>query len=291
MASALASAQTAVTTLSGGPSSNNPNSASGNADGSTATVAQFNTPGGLALEPSGNVLWLADTGNNTVRRLDLVGGQTTTLATNTSGGSIIFSTPVDVAIDANTNLYVLTQGDGSLWRVDLRNLSFGATVTRLLPAGTFTAPNALAFDGTANLYVVEEAGALRRIALSNNTVSASLVAAGSFVTPRGVEVLDNGQIAVSDGTRHTIHLVDPNTFAVTFLAGGTNTPGSALGQGTAARFNSPRHLAKAGNNTLVVADNGNHQVRLVDSAGNTSVLYGILSNFWVTVSAPGVYPG
>ncbi|MFA6545099.1 MAG: chitobiase/beta-hexosaminidase C-terminal domain-containing protein, partial [Limisphaerales bacterium] len=90
---------------------------------------------------------------------------------------------------------------------------------------------------------------------------------------------------------HTIHLVDPNTLAVTFLAGGTNTAGSAVGSGTAARFNSPRHLAKAGNNTLVVADQGNHQVRLVDSAGNTSVLYGVLSNFWVTFSAPAIYPG
>jgi len=286
-----ASAQTTVTTLSGGPSTTNPVSASGTADGNTQSDAQFNTPGGMVLEASGSILWLADTGNNAIRRLDLTAGTTSTLATNSSGGNIVFNTPVDVAVDASTNLYILTRGDGRIHRMDLRNLSFGATVTPITAAGTFTAPNALAFDGVGNLYVVEEAGALRRVALSNLTVSASLLPAGTFVTPRGVEVLDNGKIAVSDASRHTIHLVDPNTLAVTFLAGSTNTPGTAVGTGSGAQFNSPRHLAKAGNNVLVVADQGNHQVRLVDSDGATSVLYGVLSNFWVNISAPGIYPG
>ena len=284
-------AQTTVTTVSGGPSTTNPNSASGTNDGSTALVAQFNTPGGLALEASGSVLWVADTANGTVRRLDLTAGTTSTLATNSSGGNVVFSTPVDVAVDSSTNLYILTRGDGRIHQVDLRNLSFGATVTPIVAAGTFTLPNALAFDGVGNLYVVEEAGALRRVALSNFTVSASLVPGGTFVVPRGVEVLDSGQIAVSDSSRHTIHTVDPNTLAVTFLAGGTNTPGTALGTGSAARFNTPAHLAKAGNNILVVADQGNHQVRVVNTAGSVSVLYGVLSNFWVTVSDPAIYPG
>ncbi|MBI5801900.1 MAG: chitobiase/beta-hexosaminidase C-terminal domain-containing protein [Verrucomicrobia bacterium] len=287
---AAALAQTTVTTLSGGPTLANSSSA-GSSDGNTATTAQFNTPGGLAFEASGSVLWLADIINNTVRRLDLSSGLTTTLATNSSGGNLIFSTPVDVAVDANTNLYILTQGDGRIHRVDLINLSFGATVTPITAAGTFTAPNALAFDGVGNLYVVEEAGALRRVALSNFTVSANLLPAGTFIAPRGVEVLDSGKIAVSDATRHTIHLVDPNTLAVTFLAGVSNSPGTATGIGAAAQFNSPRHLAKAGNNILVVADQGNHQVRLVDSTGATTVLYGIQSNFWVNIVHPSIYPG
>jgi len=286
-----AQAQTTVSTLSGGPSSSNPNSASGSADGNTQSTAQFNTPGGMAFEATGSLLWLADTANNTVRRLDLAAGTTSTLATNSSGGNILFNSPVDVAIDANTNLYILTRTDGRIHRVDLRNLSFGAAVTPIVPAGTFAAPNALAFDGVGNLYVVEESGALRRVALSNLTVSASLLPAGTFVTPRGVEVLDNGRIAVSDATRHTIHLVDPNTLAVTFLAGVTNTPGTATGSGATAQFNAPQHLGKAGNNILIVADQGNHQVRLVDTTGTTSVLYGIQSNFWVNVAAPGIYPG
>lgn len=287
----VAFAQTTVTTLSGGPSSANPTTASGSSDGNTATAAQFKTPGGLAFEASGNILWLADTANNTVRRLDLTSGLTTTLATNSSGGNLIFSSPVDVAIDGNANLYILTAGDGRIHRVDLINLSFGATVTPITPAGTFTAPTALAFDGVGNLYVVEEAGALRRVALSNTNVSANLLPPGTFIAPRGVEVLDNGKIAVSDSSRHTIHLVDPNTLAVTFLAGGTNTPGVAVGLGPAARFNSPRHLAKAGNNILVVADQGNHQVRLVDTTGLTSVLYGIQSNFWDYTVNPSIFPG
>ncbi len=284
-------AQTTVSTLSGGASSANPGSASGSADGNTSTAAQFNTPGGLAFEPSGRILWVADTANNTIRRLDFSAGTTTTLATNTSGGNILFHAPVDVAVDGNTNLYILTRGDGRIHQLDLRNLNFGATNTPITPVGTFTNANALAFDGVGNLYVVEEAGALRRVALSNNTVSANLLPPGTFVQPRGVEVLDNGKIAVSDAARHTIHLVDPNTLTVTFLAGTSNAPGIATGVGTNAQFNSPRHLAKAGNNVLVVADQGNHQVRLVNTAGRTDVLYGVQSNFWDFTPLPGVLPG
>ncbi len=291
LAHTAAWAQTTVTTVSGGPSSTNPGSASGSDDGDLTSAAQFNLPGGMALEASGNILWLADTLNNAIRRIDLAAGTATTLSTNSIGGKIVFSTPVDVAVDGNTNLYILTQGDGRIHRLDLRNLSFGATVTPITPAGTFTTPNALAFDGVGNLYVVEEAGALRRVALSNLTVSANLLPGGTFIAPRGVEVLDNGKIAVSDSSRHTIHLVDPNTLAVTFLAGLTNTPGTALGAGAAAQFNGPHHLAKAGNNVLVVADRGNHQVRTVDAVGNTSVLYGVLSNFWVNFPDPAIYPG
>ncbi len=290
LAHTAALAQTTVTTLSGGPSSTRPGFA-GSDDGDLTSVAQFNLPGGVVFEPSGSILWLADTGNNTIRRLDLTAGTASTLSTNSVGGILLFNAPVDVAVDGNTNLYILTRDDGRIHQLDLRNIAFGATVTPITPAGTFTAPNALAFDGVGNLYVVEEAGALRRVALSNFTVSASLLPVGSFVTPRGVEVLDSGKIAVSDASRHTIHLVDPNTLTVTFLAGGTNTPGTALGTGAAARFNSPHHLAKAGNNTLVVADRGNHQVRLVDTTGATSVLYGVLSNFWVNFPDPSIYPG
>ncbi len=289
LAPTAAFAQTTVDTISGGPSSANPTSASGSADGDTALAAQFNTPGGLAFEPSGSVLWLADTINNTVRRLDLTSGRTTTLATNSSGGNVIFNTPVDVAVDGSTNLYILTRGDG-IHKIDLRNISFGATVTNISIPGDFTNANALAFDGVGSLYVVDDDGRLRRVALSNFTVSTNLLPAGMFGALRGVEVLDNGKIAVSS-SRHTIHLVDPNTLVVTLLAGLTDTPGIVSGVGANARFDSPRHLAKAGNNVLVVADQGNHQVRLVDTTGATSVLYGIQSNFWVNIVDTSVYPG
>jgi hypothetical protein len=273
-------AQTTVTTLGGGPNESNQSSASGNADGNTLQFAQFNTPGGILLDITGRYLFLADTANGAIRRLDLTAGDT---ATYLSG----LGTPVDVAMDANTNLYVLTQGagDGRIRQYD----QFGQLIATN-NATLLTSPTALAFDGSANIYVVELGGALKRVALSNGAVT-TIVAAGTFSAPRGIEVLDSGTIAVSDTGNHVIRLVSPTTFAVTLLSGLVGTSGTNVGTAAQSRFSSPFHLAKAGGDVLVVADQANHRVLAVATNGATSVIYGIPSNSWVTVSAPGILPG
>lgn len=271
-------AQTTVTTIGGGPNQSNQTTANGFVDGNTLQTAQFDTPGGLVLDISGRYLFLADTVNGAVRRLDLTGGETITYLSG-------LSTPVDVAIDSSTNLYVLTQGDGRIRQYD----QFGQLIATN-NATLLTTPTALAFDGSANLYVVELGGALKRVALSNGAVT-TIVAAGTFSGPRGIEVLDSGTIAVSDSGNHAIRLVNPTTFTVSLLAGLVGTSGTNVGTAAQSRFTSPFHLAKSGGDVLVVADSGNHRFCVVATNGSTSVLYGVPSNAWVTVSAPGVFPG
>jgi len=276
LAAPILQAQTTVTTLGGGPNQNNPTTANGSADGNTLQIAQFSTPGGLVLDVTGRYLFLADTINGAVRRLDLTAGETITYLSG-------LSSPVDVAFDSGTNLYVLTQGDGRIRQYD----QFGQLIATN-NATLLTTPTALAFDGSANLYVVELGGALKRVALSNGTVT-TIVAAGTFNGPRGIEVLDSGTIAVSDSGNHAIRLVNPTTFAVSLLAGLVGTSGTNVGTVAQSRFTSPFHLAKSGGDVLVVADAGNHRYCMVATNGSTSVLSGIPSNAWVNVS--GVFPG
>ena len=54
-------------------------------------------------------------------------------------------------------------------------------------------------------------------------------------------------------------------------------------------FNQPMGLAKAGNGMLIVADYGNNRVKVVDSVGTVTNLYGVSSNLWYT--GPGAWPG
>ena len=269
-------AQATVTTIGGGPNQSNQSSANGFVDGNTLQTAQFDTPGGLVLDISGRFLFLADTVNGAIRRLDLTANNTTTYLSG-------LGTPVDVALDGSTNLYVLTQGDGRIRQYD----QFGQLIATN-NATLLVTPTALAYDGSANIYVVELGGALKRVALSNGTVT-TIVAAGTFSSPRGVEVLDNGTIAVSDTGNHVVRLVSPTTFAVTLLSGVIGTSGTNVGTAAQSRFSSPFQLAKAGGNVLVVSDQGNHRVTVVATNGSTSVLYGVPSNSWVT--AVGQRPG
>lgn len=271
-------AQTTVTTIGGGPNQQNQTTANGFVDGNTLQTAQFDTPGGLVLDISGRYLFLADTVNGAIRRLDLTANNTVTYLSS-------LSTPVDVALDASTNLYVLTQGDGLIRQYD----QFGQLIATN-NAAVLTVPTALAYDGSANLYVIELGGALKRVALSNGAVT-TIVAAGTFTAPRGVEVLDNGTIAVADTGNHAVRLINPTTFAVSLLSGLVGTSGTNVGTAAQSRFSSPFNLAKAGGNVLVVTDQGNHRVVTVATNGSSSVLYGIASNAWVTVSAPSVFPG
>ena len=276
---ATAFAQTAVVTIGGGPNDAHPSTAAGSDDGNTLQTAQFNTPGGLVLDISGRYLYLADTLNGAIRRLDLSANSTVTYLSG-------LSTPVDVALDGSTNLYVLTQGDGLIRQYD----QFGQLIATN-NAAVLTVPTSFAYDGSANLYVLELGGALKRVALSNGTVI-TIVAAGTFSAPRGVEVLDNGTIAVSDTGNHAIRLVSPTTFTVTLLSGLVGTSGTNVGTSAQSRFSSPFNLAKAGGNVLVVTDQGNHRVMVVATNGSSSVLYGIPSDSWVSVAGqPAIRPG
>ncbi|MCX6913513.1 MAG: fibronectin type III domain-containing protein, partial [Verrucomicrobia bacterium] len=58
---------------------------------------------------------------------------------------------------------------------------------------------------------------------------------------------------------------------------------------TDAKFNQPMGLAKAGSGILIVADYGNHRVKVVNSVGTVTNLYGVSSDVWLNL--PGLYPG
>jgi hypothetical protein len=261
------SAQT-VQTLGGGPRQIG-GAPDGFNDGNTLQFAQFRMPGGMTLDISGGVLFVADASNGAIRRLapPTPAGTTTTAISG-------LSTPVDVLMDASTNLYVLTQGDGLIRMYD----SF-LNLVKTNNASILTSPTAMALDFNGNIYVTELSGALRRVALSDGTV-AEIAPAGTFNAPRGIEVTDTGLIAVSDTGNHAIRLVDANSMTISVLAGSIGVSGTNNGLSTQARFNAPYHLAKAGNNVLVVADQGNHWYRTVDGSGNVATLFGVHSNRW-----------
>jgi sugar lactone lactonase YvrE len=230
----------AVTTLAGTAG------AFGSADGSGA-AARFSGPSGVAVDAGGTV-YVADTGNNTIREIS-PGGVVTTLAggpgtvggfADGAGSSARFESPEGVAVDAKGDVYVADTGNNAI-----RVTSSAGIVTTLAGAPS-SAGNA---DGP--------------------------LATAQFGAPQGVAVDSAGNVYVADTRNSTIRRITPDG-SVTTLAGTsyavfsaytsyvTGSPyyGGADGTGASAQFYRPAGIAADASGTLFMADSGTNTIRV-----------------------------
>ena len=103
-------------------------------DGGPASIAQLNQPEGVAVDASGN-LYIADTGNNRIRKIS-PNGIITTVAGN--GTDAILNAPTGVAVDASGNLYIADTGNDRIRAVDP-----SGRITTLVSATGLINPQAL----------------------------------------------------------------------------------------------------------------------------------------------------
>jgi sugar lactone lactonase YvrE len=272
-------AQSTVATMGGG-STTKPYS--GYVNGNTLTLAKFSMPAGLAMNPSGTTLFMADSSNNAVRMVSQAGNTasstTTTFATNA------VSHPLAVVVDAATNVFVLNHGTGSNGSV-LRFNSAGTTYATL--ASGLVNATAMALDGLDNCYVTVNGNKV--ICISTNGVQTTVGTIATTGTAlQGIAWLSTGQLALADAGNNGIFTMNPTNGAAVALTG-FHGAGDVLGVSATAAFRSPETISAAGGGMLVVADYGNNKVKLVDNTGNVTLLYGVSSNLWIT--GTGTFPG
>jgi len=272
-------AEVDVATIGGGPPNDAPIGTKpyGFANGNTFSVSQFNGPFSIALDSTNN-LYLADKTNCAVRLITQVGdtanSQTTTYLTFGAGHQ-----PVGVAVDGADNLYVLTQGENKLHKY---NKYQNSIFTNALP-GVPTALT-LAFDADTNIFVALSNGRIIRVTQSGAT---NQVTSG-FGQIKGIAAMPNGLLAVSDAVSNAIFMVNTNTGVKTLLAGDSSSAsGFVDGVMPNVRFNQPHGLAATSDGRLVVADRMNHRVRLVETNGTTTTIYGVDPTNWDS----GYFPG
>jgi DNA-binding beta-propeller fold protein YncE len=249
--------------------------------------ATFYRPQGLAL--AGDSLYVADTENHLIRRVDLKSRNVETIAgtgrqsreyfKTGPARSIALSSPWDLQL-VDRVLYIAMAGPHQIWMLDLdkNEVSTFAGSGReerrdgsVQEAG-FAQPSGIASDGK-KLYVADsESNIIREIDLASRTVK-TLVGGDLFEFgdvdgtgddvrlqhPLGIVTFGN-KVLIADTYNHKIKELDPKADKVTTLLG-TGKPGQA--DGPTPSFYEPAGLTLA-NGNLYVADTDNHAIRVID---------------------------
>ncbi len=193
------------------------------------TSARFFLPYGLAIDSSGN-LYVADGGNNTIRKIT-AGGTVSTLAgapqqsgfIDGAGSAARFNNPWGVTVDTAGNVYVADYGNNAIRKVT--------------PAGVVTT-----VAGVSGVSGFQDGS----------------TAVARFSQPRSVSVNSNGDLFVSDYGNSVLRRITGST--VTKVAGAEGVVGAIDSVGASVRFYNPTGIVADGN-TVYVADTGNNLIR------------------------------
>ena len=250
-------------------------------DGGPAIAATFTFPAGVALDGSGN-LFIADTGNSRIRRVDAVTGVIATIAGRRLGyggdeGPAIaadLNAPRGLALDAAGNLYV---ADSTNHRI--RKITVAGFITTVAgngqadfsgdngpaTAAALNSPRALAVDSSGNLWIADTFNG--RIRWVDAAGVIRTIDAGTLGFPRGIAVGVDGDVFVSDTGNHRILRV--NSAGSVSTVAGAGTPGFSGDRGspTEAFLNEPYGLSVDGAGILVIADRGNNRIRRIAEGG------------------------
>jgi sugar lactone lactonase YvrE len=284
----------------------------GSADG-TGREATFRGPSSVAIDREGSV-YVADTGNHTIRKMTFA-GEVTTLAglagypgsANGSGTVARFGGPSGVAIDAAGNVYVAEDNS------TIRKITSAGMVTTLAglagnegsvdgtgSAARFAEPQGVALDSATNIYVADTFNnTVRRVTPSGSVTTRAgspefggsadgIGSSARFNHPTGVSVDSSTNVYVADTWNHTIRKMTPARL-VTTIAGVAGSSGSVDGIGKAARFDRPSGMAVDSAGNLYVADTYNNSIRKLTPVGTNWVVttLGGMSGFYGTADGAG----
>jgi sugar lactone lactonase YvrE len=274
--------------------------ATGSTDGA-GTAARFYFPYGISID--GPNLYVADSGNNLIRKVVITTGTVTTVAGSTevskgsangTGVSARFFNPGGITTDG-INLYVADTYNHTIRKVVIAS---GLVTTLAGSAGVadsvdgtgssarFYNPFGITTDGT-NLYVTDSTNrTIRKVVIATGEVTTLAGSVNIWGSTDGIGTTarfgvlygittDGTNLYVSDSGNNTIRKVVIATGEVTTLAGSAGASnGSIDGTGSAARFAFPISITTDGTN-LYVADSYNNTIRkVVKATGEVTTLAG-----------------
>ena len=266
-----------VTTFTGSPCPNSSTCGAGIngfVDSATPSSVRFNSPEGMVTD--GFYLYIADRGNQRIRRVTLSTGEVTTFAGSGTAGFVDgfgtaaqLSDPRFIGTDG-TYLYV---GDNVNFAVRKIHMTTSQVTTILTSFTTLNDPRGFAVYNN-NLYVTDfNNNAIRQIDLSTNTLT-TVVSTG-LNSPSGLALVGTN-LYIGDKNSDSILKTTIGVWAISTFAGSSS--GYTNATGISALFRNPEGVTTDGVN-LYVADIGNNAIRkIVVSTAAVTTLAGPLSN-------------
>ena len=232
-------------------------------DGGPAVEAHMDVPYGVAVDGAGNI-FIADTWNQRIRRVDTKGIITTIAGTGEGtgeeryfrggyggdGGPAVearLNHPNDLAMDRAGNLYIADYYNNRIRRVD----AYGIITT---VAGVGRKSNGVSYGGDGG-----------------SAVEARLY------HPSGVAVDRAGNLYIADGGNRRIRRVDSSGIITTIAGIGLGRLSRRDGPANLAALDSYLHLALDGRGNLYIADTINQHIRRIDSRGIITTIAGTLN--------------
>jgi sugar lactone lactonase YvrE len=290
-----------------------PTGVAGNSgDAGPALSALLSQPESVAIDGGGN-LYIADTSNNQVRRIDAATGIITTVAGNGQqgyNGDGIAATqaslyqPSGVVVDGHGNLYIADTGNRIVRFVNLQTgiittVAGTPNLTTFDPTNigdngpathaSIDIPAAIALDSAGNLYIADSGNnRIRKVtaatgiittAAGNGTAGFSgdggLATAATLNQPTGIAVDLAGNLDIADSGNNLIRQVSAATGNIATVAGVPGAPGfNNDGVATATKLNFPTGIAVDLSGQIYFSDRGNNRIRTINSSGNIVTLTG-----------------
>jgi DNA-binding beta-propeller fold protein YncE len=268
-------------------------------DDGPAADARLNNPFDVAFDLSGN-LFLSDTFNHCVRRVDAKTGRITTVAGTGSKGfsgdggpatKAQMNEPYGIVLDKAANLYITDRLNRRIRRVDGRS----GAITTVAGNGShvfsgdggsatqagLVEPNGIALDGGGNLLFIADVAdhRVRVVDLGSGTIG-TFAGTGkgahsgdggpardaAIFGARAVEVGRDGTVFILERQGNTLRAIAPETGVIKTITGSGAKGNSGDGEpALKATFNGPKEIAVDASGNLLIVDTENHSIRRVDA--------------------------
>jgi sugar lactone lactonase YvrE len=267
-------------------------------DGGPAAEACLDNPFDVAFDRAGN-LYLSDTFNHRIRRVDASTGVIATVAGNGEAGysgdggratEARLNEPYGIVLDTDGNLYFADRLNRRVRRIDTRGV-----ITTIAGTGesvsdgdsgpadraSLAEPNGVALDAAGTSLFIADVAAhrVRVVDLARGTIATFAgngeahhagdggpAAHAGIFGARAVQVARDGTVYILERQGSTLRAVDPRSGDIRTVAGiGARGYDGDGGHALAATFNAPKEFAIDANGNLLIVETENHVIRRIDA--------------------------